>query len=138
MALLFCKLSFRRTAILLWLLVIFAGPLLDNPPLVSAPAVSPLSMATSAANGGQADPQLRSAQSNEESPSPLSQKQKKDLLKSNFEQMKRDASELADLATALKEELNKSNENVLSLDIVDKADKIEKLARRIKGTARGF
>jgi hypothetical protein len=138
MALLFRKLSFCRTAILLWLFLGFAGQMLDDPPLLSAPAASSLSMATSAANGGQADPQLRSAQSTEESPSPLSQKQKKDLLKSNFEKMKHDAGELADLAKALQEELNKSNENVLSLDIVDKADKIEKLARRIKGTARGF
>ena len=59
-------------------------------------------------------------------------------MKANFEKMKRDAGELTDLAKALQEELNKSNENILSLDIVDKADKIEKLARKIKGTARGF
>jgi len=69
---------------------------------------------------------------------PLSPKQKKDVLKFNFEKMKRDAGELTDLAKALQDELDKSNENILSLDIVDKADKIEKLARRIKGTARGF
>ena len=69
---------------------------------------------------------------------PLTGKQKRDLLKSNFEKMKRDAKELADLAKALQEQLDKSNENVLSLDIVAKADKIEKLARKIKGTARGF
>jgi hypothetical protein len=79
------------------------------------------------------------AQPNREPPqSPLSGKQKRDLLKTNFEKMKRDAGELADLAKALQEELNKSNENILSLDIVEKADKIEKLARKIKGTARGF
>ena len=69
---------------------------------------------------------------------PLSQKQKKDLLKDNFEKMKRDADELADLAKSLQEDLNKSNENVFSLGVVDKADKIEKLAKRIKGTARGY
>jgi hypothetical protein len=70
--------------------------------------------------------------------SPLTGKQKRNLLKSNFEKMKRQARELTDLAKALQEELNTSNENVLSLDIVQKADKIEKLARKIKGTARGF
>jgi len=59
-------------------------------------------------------------------------------MKANFEKMKHDAKELAALAKALQDELDKSNENILSLDIVDKADKIEKLARRIKGTARGF
>jgi hypothetical protein len=138
MAHLFCKLSFCRTAILLWLLVGFAGQLLDDPPLVSAAAASSPSGATSATNGPQGDSHVAPAQSNEESSLPLSRKQKTDLLKSNFEKMKRDAGELADLAKALQEELNKSNENILSLDIVDKADKIEKLAKRIKGTARGF
>jgi hypothetical protein len=67
----------------------------------------------------------------------LSAKQKQDLLKSNFERMKRDADELATLAKSLQDDLNKSNEHVLSLQIVEKADKIEKLARRIKSVARG-
>ena len=74
-----------------------------------------------------------------ESPSiPLSDKQKRELLKANFDTMKRDAKELADLAKNLQDQLDKSNENVLSLGIVEKADKIEKLARKIKSTARGF
>jgi hypothetical protein len=60
------------------------------------------------------------------------------MLKANFDRMKRDAKELADLAKNLQDQLDKSNENVLSLGIVDKADKIEKLARKIKSTARGF
>lgn len=68
----------------------------------------------------------------------LSQKQKRDILKANFEKMKRDADELADLAKSLQEDLNKSNANVLSLGIVEKAEKIEKLAKKIKSTAKGF
>jgi hypothetical protein len=138
MALLFFKFSFWRTAILLGLLLSFTGLWLDDPPLLYASAASSPSRPTSDAPGPQADPNLRQAQTNPESSLPLSQKQKNDLLKSNFEKMKRDAGELADLAKALQEELNKSNENILSLDIVDKADKIEKLAKRIKGTARGY
>jgi len=67
----------------------------------------------------------------------LSSKQKQDLLKSNFEKMKRDADDLANLAKSLQDDLNKSNEHVLSLQIMEKADKIEKLARRIKSVARG-
>jgi hypothetical protein len=35
-------------------------------------------------------------------------------------------------------ELNKSNGSILSLDVIDKAGKIGKLAKRIKGTAKGF
>jgi hypothetical protein len=68
----------------------------------------------------------------------LSPKQKRELLKSNFEKMKQDADELADLAKSLQDELNKSSEHVLSLQVVEKAEKIEKLAHRIKSTARGF
>ncbi len=143
MALLFCKSSFYRTAILLWLFVTLAGQMLGVPRIISANVAPPHPEATTQAAGTGGSHASPNARSNQESPlppgqSPLSEKQKRDLLKSNFEKMKRDAGELADLAKALQEELNKSNENILSVDIVDKADKIEKLAKRIKGTARGF
>ncbi len=68
----------------------------------------------------------------------LKNKQKRDLMKANYEKMKRDADELASLAKSLQEEIDKGNENVLSLHIVDKAEKIEKLAKRIKGVAKGY
>ena len=139
MTLLFCKLSFCRTAILLWLFVTLAGRMLGVPRIISATAAPSHPEATTQADGPEAPQRSPRAQSNEESSqSSLSGKQKRDLLKANFEKMKRDAGELADLAKAMQEELNKSNENILSLDIVDKADKIEKLAKKIKGTARGF
>jgi hypothetical protein len=74
----------------------------------------------------------------EEPATHITRKQKRNLLRQNFEKMKQDADELATLAKALQEELAKSNENVLSLQVVGKAEKIEKLAKRIKSTARGF
>jgi hypothetical protein len=139
MALLFCKSSFYRTAILLWLFVTLAGQMLGVPRIISATAAPSHPEATTQVDNPDAPQRSPRAQSNEESSqSPLPEKQRRDLLKANFEKMKRDAGELTDLAKALQEELNKSNENILSLDIVDKADKIEKLARKIKGTARGF
>jgi len=58
-------------------------------------------------------------------------------MKSNFEKMKRDANELAGLAKSLQQDLNKSNQNVLSLKVLDRAEKIEKLARKIKTEAKG-
>jgi len=58
-------------------------------------------------------------------------------MKDRFENMKKHADELADLAKSLQEDLSKSNENVLSLKLVEKAEKIEKLARKIKDEARG-
>jgi hypothetical protein len=106
------------------------APELPNAP--SAPAAD-TSLPTPAA-------QLPESQPAEETavPPALIRKQKKELLKQNFEKMKRDAEELATLAQALQEELAKSNENVLSFQVVTKAEKIEKLAKRIKRTARGY
>jgi hypothetical protein len=68
-------------------------------------------------------------------PPPLTAKQQRDLLKANYQKMKQEVDELAGLAKSLQDELNKSNQNILSLQIVDKADKIEKLAKKIKSEA---
>ena len=67
----------------------------------------------------------------------LTPKQKRDLMKFRFEKMKQHADELAELAESLQQDLDKSNENVLSLKVVEKAEKIEKLAKKIKETAKG-
>jgi hypothetical protein len=65
-------------------------------------------------------------------------RRKRELAKANFEQMKQDTDQLAGLARALQEELGKSNTNVFSLDVMDKAGKIEKLAKKIRGSAKGI
>ncbi len=69
---------------------------------------------------------------------PLSAKQRKELVKFNFEKMKRDAEELTALAKSLQDELGKSNDDFQPAKVADKAERIEKLARRIKGVARGY
>ncbi len=75
----------------------------------------------------------------EPGPTPrMIRQQKKELLKSNFQKMKRDADEVASLAKSLQEALDKSSQDILSLHVVSKAEKIEKLAKRIKETARGY
>ncbi len=139
MELLFLRSTFTRTIVLLSLLVSFSVPWPDAPRGASATALaSPLQARTPPA-GSTASEEIQGLQPNMESPQiPLSDKQRRELLKANFDKMKRDAKELADLAKNLQDQLDKSNENVLSLGIVDKADKIEKLARKIKSTARGF
>ncbi len=48
------------------------------------------------------------------------------------EQIKKDTAQLLKLATELKEYVDKSNENTLSLDVVKKAEEIEKLAHTVK------
>lgn len=48
------------------------------------------------------------------------------------QQIKTDTDRLLKLATELKTYVDKSNENVLSLDVIRKADEIEKLAHNVK------
>ena len=69
------------------------------------------------------------------SPPALTPKQQRELLKSRYEKLKQEATQLADLAKSLQQDLDKSNSDVLSLSVVDKADKIEKLAKKIKSEA---
>ena len=46
--------------------------------------------------------------------------------------IKRDTDKLLQLSTELKQYVDKTNENVMSLDVIKKADEIEKLAKNIK------
>jgi hypothetical protein len=69
-------------------------------------------------------------------PERILEKQKKELRKYRFKKMREHGEELANLAKSLQEDLEKSNENILSLKIVDKAEKIEKLAKKIQDEAR--
>ena len=48
------------------------------------------------------------------------------------EALKRDTEKLLKLATELKNYVDKTNENVLSFDVVKKAEEIEKLAHSVK------
>jgi hypothetical protein len=51
--------------------------------------------------------------------------------------IKADTDKLLKLAVELKDDVDKSNENVLSLDVVKKADEIEKLAHSVKDKMKG-
>ena len=53
------------------------------------------------------------------------------------EALKNDTDKLYKLATELKESVDKSNANVLSLDVMKKAEEIEKLAHRVKEKMKG-
>ena len=68
----------------------------------------------------------------------MTRKQRRELLQSDFEKMKRDAAELTTLAQSLQEELEESNKHILSVKIIEKAKKIESLAKRISKTAKSY
>jgi hypothetical protein len=71
-------------------------------------------------------------------PDPETQKESQRLRqKKRFEDMKRDSQKLLDLATELKQYVDKSGEHELSLNVVRKAEEIEKLARQVKTNMRG-
>jgi hypothetical protein len=75
----------------------------------------------------------------QKNPSPeLTPKQKRELMKSNFEKMRNDAAQLASMANELRDELNKTSVDILSVDVIHRAEKIEKLARKIKEEAKGY
>lgn len=47
-------------------------------------------------------------------------------------ELKQDTEKLLELATELKQYVDKTNENVLSLEVIKKAEEIEKLAKNVK------
>jgi hypothetical protein len=51
--------------------------------------------------------------------------------------LKADTDKLLKLAVELKDSVDKSNENVLSLEVVKKAEEIEKLAHSVKDKMKG-
>jgi hypothetical protein len=51
--------------------------------------------------------------------------------------LKKDTDKLLKLATELKEYVDKTNENMLSMDVVKKAEEIEKLAHSVRDKMKG-
>jgi hypothetical protein len=128
------KIALIITATLIFLGVLCGSPCLDAQSLSQNGGVVPTP-------GGQQFPGRGRLPT--ESPTPetfprSSQKRKKALLDYNYKKLKEHAQDLAELAKSLQTEIEKSNENVLSLEIVKKAEQAEKLAKKIKNEAKGF
>ena len=51
--------------------------------------------------------------------------------------LKKDTDKLLELATQLKQYVDKTNENTLSLEVIRKAEEIEKLAHSVKVKMKG-
>lgn len=87
------------------------------------------------------DPRLPSVvPGNDSEPDPPTRAQKEMEKKANAQRqadLKRDTDKLLKLSTELKEYVDKSNENVLSVEVVIKAEEIEKLAHSVKVKMRG-
>ena len=66
---------------------------------------------------------------------PVPPEQKSEQQKSGHNETKTDAVELSALAEQLHDEMSKTNIHVLSLEILQKTEQIERLAKKIKGEA---
>jgi len=85
-------------------------------------------------------PQLGMPRPEEQGPSIPDHMKKEMEKKANEErqaELKRDTDRLLKLSTELKAYVDKSNENILSVDVIKKADEIEKLAHSVKTKMRG-
>jgi hypothetical protein len=67
----------------------------------------------------------------------MQREQQKKLNQERQAQLKRDTDKLFQLATQLKDAVDKSNENTLSLEVIKKAGEIEKLAKSVREKMRG-
>lgn len=63
-------------------------------------------------------------------------RQLREANKKRQEDIRKDTDKLFQLATELKDAVEKTNENLLSLEVVRKADEVEKLAKRVKEKMR--
>ena len=68
----------------------------------------------------------------------LSPQQRRLIMRARFETSKNDAAELATLAKELREVLDKPNTSALSLEVINRSEKIQKLARKIRDETVGY
>ena len=82
-------------------------------------------------------PGIQGTPSEEEGRTKLEKEMAKKANQERHADLKRDTDTLLKLATELKEYVDKSNENVLSLNVLKKAEQIEKLAHSVKDKMKG-
>jgi hypothetical protein len=77
-------------------------------------------------------------QEEDESMIKIRKEQEKKMNEQRFADLKRDTDKLLKLSTELKEFVDKANKETLSLDVIRKADEIEKLAKSVREKMRGY
>jgi hypothetical protein len=95
---------------------------------VSASAQSPSSQQPEPPQIGQAGEPI---------PHDLTNRMAKERLKSRYHDLKRDSEKLLELATELKQYVDKSGESVLSMDVIRKCEEIEKLSKSVRSKMKG-
>ena len=70
--------------------------------------------------------------------SDVEKKQAKERAHQRYVALKRDTDRLLELSNELKKYVDRSNENVLSLEVIRKAEEIEKLAKSVREKMKGY
>ncbi len=87
------------------------------------------------------DASMSGSQRQRDAEDPWTQQQRRELVKKQNaqrqEDIKKDTGQLLELATELKQYVDKTNENIISLDVIKKAEQIEKLAHAVKEKMKG-
>ncbi len=79
------------------------------------------------------DPQFGQRRNQEEPPDTrLERERLKAWNKERFNDLKKDTDKLLQLATELKESVDKANKDTLSLEVVRKTEEVEKLAKKVR------
>jgi nitric oxide reductase activation protein len=90
----------------------------------------------------QAGPPVEQGEEQQEAKSPtvreFERQQARAINKQRHDDLKRDTDKLLQLATELKLAVDKSNEHTLSMDVVKKAEEIEKLSKSVQKKMRGY
>jgi hypothetical protein len=113
-----------RLTLVVWIfsLCLFAGPALSqrtNPaPQIPSPQTEPMT-------------------DEEQARARIANDMAKKAAKERVAALKNDTDKLLRLSVELKQSVDKSDENVLSVDVIKKAEEIEKLARSVKDKMKG-
>lgn len=83
------------------------------------------------------DPQFGRERQKDPTVEKMERDREKALNKQRQTSLQKDTDRLLELATELKQNVDKSNEHTLSLDVIKKAEQIEKLAKEVKDKMKG-
>ncbi len=99
----------------------------------------PASLAAQSSAGQQPEPPQinRPEQQGETIPKDIAEKMAKERLKDRYASLRRDSEKLLELATELKQYVDKSGDNVMSLEVIRKCDQIEKLSKSVRTKMKG-
>lgn len=83
------------------------------------------------------DPQFGRERQKDPTEEKMERDREKALNKQRQVNLQKDTDHLLQLATELKQYVDKTNEHTMSLDVIKKADEIEKLAKSVKDKMKG-